>query len=396
MSGPGRPNHVPFGCSDGVDVQGVGRVDPPAGRLEQSLADHRLRPAGSLLPGLEHEHDVTLELVAQLVQDPRRTDQPRDVQVVAAGVHPTDVPRDVLEVEVLGDRQGVHVAAQQHHRPVRPGARGAPRPRSTATTDDSASPRVTSRSRPSSASRTACCVSGRSIPISGIWCSSRRSRDEVGADGRGDVEGAHGVHASTRRGTPGARRQRVEQLALGLRAPGRRPRCGACGARRRASSLAESWKLRIDASDARPADRAHTRALRRPGHRRQHLHLARREPARVGVRAEVAADEPPLAATGPHHERDERQEDRHLDEQVDRDQPGASGDGSEVPDGVQQHGEERSPRSGASDLEAPGCGWSPRSPMPMPVMTVNIGWANGVNRQRAMNVPVRAPSPPSA
>ncbi len=73
-------------------MQGIGRVDPASGGAEQSLLDHGLRPAGTFLPGLEHEDDIALELVAHLVQDAGRADQPGDVQVVTAGVHPTHVP----------------------------------------------------------------------------------------------------------------------------------------------------------------------------------------------------------------------------------------------------------------------------------------------------------------
>ncbi len=78
-------------------MQGVCRVDAPPSGLEQALVDHRLRTAWALLPRLEHEDDVALELVAQLVQDPRGADEARDVQVVAAGVHQPVVARHEVE-----------------------------------------------------------------------------------------------------------------------------------------------------------------------------------------------------------------------------------------------------------------------------------------------------------
>ena len=45
-------------------------------------------------------------------------DEPRHVQVVPAGVHQPGALRRVVDVDLLGDRQRVHVAAQQHDRPL--------------------------------------------------------------------------------------------------------------------------------------------------------------------------------------------------------------------------------------------------------------------------------------
>jgi len=52
---------------------------------------------------------------------------------------------------------------------------GSPVPRRTAVTDVSDRPRMISRSSPSSASSTTCCVNGTWFPISGIRCRRRRS-----------------------------------------------------------------------------------------------------------------------------------------------------------------------------------------------------------------------------
>ena len=77
-SGPGRPNHMPdAGRSEESTCRAYAALDPPAGRVEQALGDHRLGAARALLAGLEHEHDVAGELVPQLVQDPGRADQRR-------------------------------------------------------------------------------------------------------------------------------------------------------------------------------------------------------------------------------------------------------------------------------------------------------------------------------
>ena len=54
------------------------------------------------------------QLVALGMQDLGRTDERRDVQVVAARVHLARVGRDVVDVEQLLDRQRIHVATQQH------------------------------------------------------------------------------------------------------------------------------------------------------------------------------------------------------------------------------------------------------------------------------------------
>lgn len=69
---------------------------------------------------------------------------------------------------LLGDGQGVHVSTQEYGRP-------SDEPRITAVTDVEEVPSLTSTGRPSSASSTSCWVAGRSSPISGCWCSRRRS-----------------------------------------------------------------------------------------------------------------------------------------------------------------------------------------------------------------------------
>ena len=116
----GTPEPDAAGELGGVDVQGVGSVHTPAGRLEQALAEHDVGAAGPLLPRLEHEDDVAGEVVPQAVQDAGGAHEGGDVQVVAARVHEPLVGRCVVEAELLSDRQAVHVAAEQHHLPLPP------------------------------------------------------------------------------------------------------------------------------------------------------------------------------------------------------------------------------------------------------------------------------------
>ena len=101
-------------------------VDPVRGHrllardLQQPLLDHELGTARALLPRLEHEHHAPGELVPPRAQQVRRSHQPGHVQVVTARVHRPG-GRGVLQPGLLGHRQPVHVAAQQHRGPG-PGA----------------------------------------------------------------------------------------------------------------------------------------------------------------------------------------------------------------------------------------------------------------------------------
>ena len=86
--------------------------------VEHALVDHVPRAVVPFLAGLEHEAHGARQLAAPRVQQPRRADEHRGVRVVTARVHAAvDLAREV-EPGVLGHRQRVHVAAQQHDRTV--------------------------------------------------------------------------------------------------------------------------------------------------------------------------------------------------------------------------------------------------------------------------------------
>jgi hypothetical protein len=98
----------------GHHVQGVRGGRALARGVEHPLLDHVLRARAALLARLEHEDHVPGEITAPRAQQPRGPGQHGGVQVVPAGVHRTlDLGR-VRQPGALGDRQGVHVAAQQH------------------------------------------------------------------------------------------------------------------------------------------------------------------------------------------------------------------------------------------------------------------------------------------
>ena len=106
------------------------------------------------------------------------------VQVVPARVHrrPARATRNG-DVDLLGDGQRVHVAAQQHHRPL---AAAAPAPpRSTAVTEVVASPVVISSGRPSSAASTFSCVRGSVEPDLGLGVQPVPQVGELGRRGPG-------------------------------------------------------------------------------------------------------------------------------------------------------------------------------------------------------------------
>ncbi len=101
---------------DGGHMQAVRRHGRLAGRGEQPFRQHRLRAAGTLLARLEHEDHIARQLVPGGAEQPGRADEDRGVQVVATGVHRARDRRRVRQARLLGHRQRVHVAAQQHRR----------------------------------------------------------------------------------------------------------------------------------------------------------------------------------------------------------------------------------------------------------------------------------------
>ena len=87
----------------------------PVGRGgEQPLVEHVLGAVVALLAGLEHEGHPAGQVGAARHEQLGRAGQHRHVGVVAAGVHGAVDGALELEVRVLGHRQGVHVAAEQH------------------------------------------------------------------------------------------------------------------------------------------------------------------------------------------------------------------------------------------------------------------------------------------
>jgi 2-dehydropantoate 2-reductase len=88
-------------------------VHPSPACIEHALLDHVRCAVLSLLSGLEHEHDITGELVALCAQHSGSADEHRRVQVMSARVHRVAGGGKVTAA-AFSDRQGVHVATQQH------------------------------------------------------------------------------------------------------------------------------------------------------------------------------------------------------------------------------------------------------------------------------------------
>ena len=95
-------------------MQRIRGIDPTTGSIEHALLDHERCTAGALFAGLEHEHDIARERLAALVQQARSAQQHRNMQVVAAGVHPTVDLRLERQVVVFLNGQRIHVGTQQH------------------------------------------------------------------------------------------------------------------------------------------------------------------------------------------------------------------------------------------------------------------------------------------
>ena len=121
MIGPRRLLTQPLGSAEVMcraNAASTGDVGAVGARrhVEQALVEHEPGAVVALLAGLEHEQHPTGDLVAALAQQVGGARQHRGVGVVTAGVHaPLDV-RGEVEPGVLGHRQGIHVAAQQHRR----------------------------------------------------------------------------------------------------------------------------------------------------------------------------------------------------------------------------------------------------------------------------------------
>ena len=85
-------------------------------RVEQSFVEHVPRAVKAFLAGLEHEAHRPRKVRATRREHARRTDEHRDVRVVAARVHRAVDRAGVIQRRVLGHGQGVHVGAEQDDR----------------------------------------------------------------------------------------------------------------------------------------------------------------------------------------------------------------------------------------------------------------------------------------
>jgi hypothetical protein len=94
--------------------------------FEQPIIDHRLGATRRFLRRLEHRHDRTTPSLAGAREQRGRSNQPRYMHVVTAGVHDRyrlPFPIGSLDLASVGhagrllDRQGVHVGTEHHGRP---------------------------------------------------------------------------------------------------------------------------------------------------------------------------------------------------------------------------------------------------------------------------------------
>ncbi len=99
-------------------MQGEGARRALAGGLEQSLLQHVPGAVEALFAGLEHEDDPPGDLRTTVGEQAGGAGEHRDVRVVTARVHDAVDLRGEVQAGVLGQRQGIHVAAQQHRGPV--------------------------------------------------------------------------------------------------------------------------------------------------------------------------------------------------------------------------------------------------------------------------------------
>ena len=99
---------------EGRDVERECGARPLASRsVEEALLEHEPRTVEALLARLEHQQDPAGPHSAPVDEEPRRAKQHRDMGVVSARVHPTVVLGREFETGLLGQRQRVHVGAQE-------------------------------------------------------------------------------------------------------------------------------------------------------------------------------------------------------------------------------------------------------------------------------------------
>ena len=111
----GARGHDPTADQTRRDVERVRGLGVLAREREDARVDHVARAEEPFFSGLEHEDDGPRELRTARVEQTRRADQHRHVEVMAARVHPWAVVREV-DARRLGDRERIHVGTEQHHR----------------------------------------------------------------------------------------------------------------------------------------------------------------------------------------------------------------------------------------------------------------------------------------
>ena len=84
----------------------------------QPVGHHPRGPVDGLLGGLEQRDKRSAPMLLGVSHQLRRTQQTRHMHVVPARVRDAVVGARVRQAGVLGERQGVHVGAQQHTRAV--------------------------------------------------------------------------------------------------------------------------------------------------------------------------------------------------------------------------------------------------------------------------------------
>ena len=97
---------------EGRGVQTENRCNVP----QRACLDEYLRTARCLLCRLEEDAHAPRELRLMLLEQERRAEHRRDMEVVPAGVHPSSMFRAVWQIRLLLDRQGVDIGAQRNER----------------------------------------------------------------------------------------------------------------------------------------------------------------------------------------------------------------------------------------------------------------------------------------
>ena len=87
-------------------------------RVDQAVVQHVTRAVMPFFARLEHEHDGSGKRVALRRKEPGGADEHGNMRIMAAGVHRPLGRRGIVEPGILMQRQGIHIATQQHSAPV--------------------------------------------------------------------------------------------------------------------------------------------------------------------------------------------------------------------------------------------------------------------------------------